>query len=69
MPQRGGDCRSSRKRDYRNKGTVAGTRKMVARAGKEERKMDLSTEGKESDLATIVEEVEANYDCLVEKGT
>ena len=42
---------------------------MAARAGKSERRMDLSTEGKESDLATIAEEVEANYDCLVKKGT
>jgi len=42
---------------------------MATRAGKSERKMDLSTEGKESDLATIVEEVETNSDWLVEKGT
>lgn len=42
---------------------------MVARAGKAERKMALSTEGKESNLVTIAEEVEANSDCLVEKGT
>ena len=42
---------------------------MATRAGKLERKMDLSTEGKESDLATIAEEVEANCDFLVEKGT
>lgn len=31
--------------------------------------MDLSTEGKESDMATIAEEVEANSDCFGEKGT
>ena len=42
---------------------------MAARAGKAERKMVLSTEGKESDLVTIAEEVEANFDCLGEKGT
>ena len=42
---------------------------MAARAGKSEKRMDLSTEGKENDLATIAEEVEANCDCLVEKGT
>jgi len=42
---------------------------MATRAGKSERKMDLSTEGKESDLATIAEEVETNSDWLVEKGT
>ena len=42
---------------------------MAARAGKSERKMDLSTEGKKSDLATIAEEVETNSDCLVEQGT
>ena len=42
---------------------------MVAGAGKAERKMDLSTEGKESDLAKIAEEVEENSDCLGEKGT
>lgn len=42
---------------------------MDARVGKSERKMDLSTEGKKSDLATIAEKVEANCDCLVEKET
>ena len=42
---------------------------MAARAGRSEQKMALSTEGKESDLATIAEEVEANCDWLVEKGT
>ena len=31
--------------------------------------MELSTEGKESELVTIVEEVEENCDCLVEGGT
>ena len=42
---------------------------MATRAEKSEMKMALSTEGKESDLVTIVEEVETNSDCLVEKGT
>ena len=42
---------------------------MAARAGKPERRMDLSTEGKESDLATIVGEVEAKCDYLIEERT
>jgi len=42
---------------------------MAARAGKPERRMDLSTEVKESDLATIANEVEAKCDCLIEGGT
>ena len=35
----------------------------------QKRRMDISTEGKESDLETIADEVEANSDCLIEKGT
>ena len=42
---------------------------MAARAERSKWKMDLSIEGKESDLAIVAEKVEANYDCLVEKGT
>ena len=42
---------------------------MVARAGKPEWRMDLFTEGKESDLETIADEVEAKIDCLIEGGT
>ena len=42
---------------------------MDARAGKPKRRMDLSTEGKESDLTTITVEVEAKGDCLIERGT
>ena len=60
---------SSRKKDCRNKGIVIGTGRTTAGAGKAERKMDLSTQGKESDLVIIAEEVEANYDFLGEKGT
>ena len=42
---------------------------MAARARKLERRMDISTEGKESDLETIADEVEEKCDCLIEKGT
>ena len=42
---------------------------MAPRAERSKWKMDLSTEVKESDLATVAEKVEENYDCLVEKGT
>jgi len=42
---------------------------MAARTGKPERRMDLSTEGKESKMETIADEVEAKGDCLIERGT
>ena len=42
---------------------------MAARVGNSERRMDLSTEGKESDLETIADEVEAKCDCLIEERT
>ena len=42
---------------------------MAAREGKPERRMDLSTERKESDLETIADEFEAKCDCLIEGGT
>ena len=42
---------------------------MATRRGKLERRMDISTEGKESNLATIAIEVEAKGDFLMEGRT
>ena len=67
--QRGEMIDKVRKRNYSNDGTIESTTGMAARAEKPKRRMDLSTEGKESDLATIAEEVEAKCDCLIEERT
>ena len=42
---------------------------MAARTRKIERRMDLSTERKESNLETITDEVEAKGECLIERIT